>query len=719
MEESSRRATSGRVHWLHLVAALPVVLAGGIIYTRTADRVERREILFGYLGPTHPQNWLDPNSPRISTNAQQYSVLFGLRFRDDVDLSIHDVPVDLDLDGKPDVIVNKELHLKGGILGNPRVFGLTPAPDDPAGTVGEYSISTGFLGVREEKDPATGRGTGRYGFNCVFCHGGTNPTTGEPVPGLQNAKLDYGLMFATSKALDDDFAIDMDGDGKPDSEDVIRRRNRLAPDLRLDLDGDGIVTTAEFRRAKNFESASLVRARLVLQGPGRQDVTTEFSADASAPGSERLAYESGIPRWLMPKNPPVFNPVSLPGHMGVRGLDHLNWSGNDSAIDYDWFGWYQSASGLDEAAAYRSLGIPAGDRRLAARAINLDRRNVETFGITADSPDAMQWSDNLSHADPLTPEGPLPPKRFLEIPEEFRAHELRDILWQTDVPDALVRKDLDAERVRRGAEIFSNEIVGTILNQQVLLYVPDRWKSSSPAPPIVAPIDIGRSVDEKIEVACATCHNYSPSDRKVPLSEFPHMANRCMECHRSHPPVGAKRESPMSGLRPGDALPCRQCHEEHRDFGPWSGSRSLLLPFDADGDGVIKADEADDGAAGGIGTDSMYAVTAIPKLPFAVVRDARRPGRFETVERAFGWIRVAPLRACWATAPYLHDGSVPTLEALLEHPKNRPVTFAVGNPEQEFVLDTRLPGNRNTGHDFGGDLSPEKKRDLVEFLKSL
>ncbi|MBI1850626.1 MAG: hypothetical protein HYR85_09815 [Planctomycetes bacterium] len=719
MHDARAQASRGRIHWLHLLATIPVVAVCGIIYTRTSEQAERREILLGYIGPTHPVNWLDPSSPRVSTNAQQYSVLFGLRFHDDIDLSIRNVAVDLDLDGKPDVLVTKELHLKGGILGNPKVFGLTPAADDPAGTVDKYSISTGFLGVREEKDATTGRGTGRYGFNCVFCHGGANPETGTPVPGLQNAKLDYGLMFATCKALDDDFVIDMDGGGKPDSEDVIRRRNRLAPDRKLDLDGNGVVTTAEFRRAMGYESSDLVRARLVLQGPGRQDVTREFSADASAPGSERLGYASGIPRWLTKKDPPVFNPVSLPGHMGVRGLDHFNWSGNDSAIDYDWFAWYQGAANLDEEAAYRSLGLDTRDRRLAARAINLDRRNIETFAITADSPDGMQWSDNLSHAEPLTPEGPLAPQRFLDIPEEFRARELREILYRDDVPQALVRTDLDPERVKRGEAIFRNRIVGSIRNQQVLLYVPERWEAAEPAPPLIAPIDVGRSVDDRIEVTCANCHNYSPSENKVPLSRFPSLADRCLECHMSHPPVGPEAKSPMAGLSPGAPLPCESCHHEHRDFGSWSGSRSMLFPFDVDGDRVIKADEADDFAAGGIGTDSMYAVTAIETLPFSVVRDAGRPGRFEIVTRAFGWIRVAPLRACWATAPYLHDGSVPTLEALLEHPKDRPVTFSVGNPEQEFTLDTRLPGNRNTGHDFGGDLTTDEKRDLVEFLRSL
>jgi cytochrome c peroxidase len=80
-------------------------------------------------------------------------------------------------------------------------------------------------------------------------------------------------------------------------------------------------------------------------------------------------------------------------------------------------------------------------------------------------------------------------------------------------------------------------------------------------------------------------------------------------------------------------------------------------------------------------------------------------------------VRVAPLTAVYATAPYLHNGSVPTLRDLLEPARRRPVTFPLG--AAGFVLDTRLPGNRNTGHEFGTKLTPAEKDDLVAYLQSL
>ncbi len=84
--------------------------------------------------------------------------------------------------------------------------------------------------------------------------------------------------------------------------------------------------------------------------------------------------------------------------------------------------------------------------------------------------------------------------------------------------------------------------------------------------------------------------------------------------------------------------------------------------------------------------------------------------------------KVAPLSGAWATAPYLHNGSVPTLRDLLEPATRRPARFNIHG----FSFDTRddisfmgLGGNSNRGHEFGVGLSDQDKEDLVEFLKSL
>lgn len=102
-------------------------------------------------------------------------------------------------------------------------------------------------------------------------------------------------------------------------------------------------------------------------------------------------------------------------------------------------------------------------------------------------------------------------------------------------------------------------------------------------------------------------------------------------------------------------------------------------------------------------------------------------------QSAGGRYKARPLTGIWATAPYLHNGSVPNLAALLTNPEDRPDDFFVGsrqydpdrvgfqtNPEPnstKFVASS--DGNSNQGHAFGTDLSVGDKHALIEYLKSL
>jgi len=94
------------------------------------------------------------------------------------------------------------------------------------------------------------------------------------------------------------------------------------------------------------------------------------------------------------------------------------------------------------------------------------------------------------------------------------------------------------------------------------------------------------------------------------------------------------------------------------------------------------------------------------------------------------------LDGVWLRAPYLHNGSVPTLTDLLALPKDRPKKFYRGydvfDPVKVgfvstgseaarigFEYDTSVPGNSDQGHTYGTELSEEQKQALVEFLKTL
>lgn len=95
------------------------------------------------------------------------------------------------------------------------------------------------------------------------------------------------------------------------------------------------------------------------------------------------------------------------------------------------------------------------------------------------------------------------------------------------------------------------------------------------------------------------------------------------------------------------------------------------------------------------------------------------------------------LTGIWAAAPYLHNGSVPTLEDLLKPAAERPVTFAVGpeyDPERAGLAITqptsryartttgceaRDSGNSRCGHEYGTGLAAYDKKALLEYLKTL
>jgi mono/diheme cytochrome c family protein len=96
-----------------------------------------------------------------------------------------------------------------------------------------------------------------------------------------------------------------------------------------------------------------------------------------------------------------------------------------------------------------------------------------------------------------------------------------------------------------------------------------------------------------------------------------------------------------------------------------------------------------------------------------------------------------PLDGIWVTAPYLHNGSVPTLEALLNS-KLRPTYWsrdfdhpqydyevvgwkftAQNRPGNSSVYNTALPGYGNYGHYFGDALTEGERKAVIEYLKTL
>jgi len=111
--------------------------------------------------------------------------------------------------------------------------------------------------------------------------------------------------------------------------------------------------------------------------------------------------------------------------------------------------------------------------------------------------------------------------------------------------------------------------------------------------------------------------------------------------------------------------------------------------------------------------------------------------------RAILKYKARPHNGIWATPPYLHNGSVPNLFALLSPVSERPKVFYLGNKQYDPVklglniaplkgateFRTDLPGNSNAGHEFndgpkgngviGRRLSEEERMQIIEYLKTL
>lgn len=111
--------------------------------------------------------------------------------------------------------------------------------------------------------------------------------------------------------------------------------------------------------------------------------------------------------------------------------------------------------------------------------------------------------------------------------------------------------------------------------------------------------------------------------------------------------------------------------------------------------------------------------------------------------RALSAYRARPLDGVWATAPYLHNGSVLSLYQLLLPAAQRQSVFYTGSREFDpvqvgfvsirfpggFAFDTAVPGNSNRGHEFrdgprgngviGPQLTDDQRWEIVEFLKTL
>jgi hypothetical protein len=146
-----------------------------------------------------------------------------------------------------------------------------------------------------------------------------------------------------------------------------------------------------------------------------------------------------------------------------------------------------------------------------------------------------------------------------------------------------------------------------------------------------------------------------------------------------------------------------------------------------------------------IGTDPARALGIAPR--FVAHYNSTWFGQEAPVDETLVGYQAPPLDGIWATAPYLHNGSVPTLATLLkssDRPSrfyrppstdftyydtedvgwkfDRPMVGSETSPAEERarrLFDSSRFGLGNGGHTFGDALGDEERAKLIEYLKTL
>lgn len=184
----------------------------------------------------------------------------------------------------------------------------------------------------------------------------------------------------------------------------------------------------------------------------------------------------------------------------------------------------------------------------------------------------------------------------------------------------------------------------------------------------------------------------------------------------------------------GEILFQENCASCHGSYGPGGNYPSKVVPLEKIGTDPYLAQSIRSSGYEQIYQQSWFA------------REAGPDGSPYPIGPSHGY-QAPPLDGVWATAPYFHNGSVPTLHHVLNS-KRRPRIFTrsyrtekedydeVGigwkteilerapasdapDLEQRRVYDTTQPGRSNAGHSFGDHLTEVERRQVIEYLKTL
>jgi hypothetical protein len=444
---------------------------------------------------------------------------------------------------------------------------------------------------------------------------------------------------------------------------------------------------------------------------GRPDTYPTFDSaeDQFKYGSVGIETEEGIPYWIWQVLPRVFaDKLPRPGGYGAFGFQ---WEpGRELPVGFskvELFGGPRVAinCAFCHTSSYRTSELARPTLVAAGPGNQIDPQAYVKFlqAVAADPRfeadtllTAMQGLTTLSWTERMR-------YRLLLIPATRRAlqKQRRQYDWMYRNPEWGPGRIDPFNPVKFGMlKLPVDDTIGTadmlsIWNMRARQGMPLHWDG------------LGASLRE---VVLSSALGDGASRSSIHLSNLARIEQWLLDVKPPAYPFEVDRVMAAEGRKAYDAH-CASCHAPG---GPRTGS-------------VIPVEE--------VGTDRHRLDMWTPASPEAYNRFADGyEWDFRGFRKTSGYV-AQPLDGVWLRAPFLHNGSVPSLQELLEPQTGRRATFYRGynvyDPARVgFVsdgaatragvpYDTTVPGNGNAGHVYGVTLTPAQKQALLEYLKTL
>jgi mono/diheme cytochrome c family protein len=318
--------------------------------------------------------------------------------------------------------------------------------------------------------------------------------------------------------------------------------------------------------------------------------------------------------------------------------------------------------------------------------------------------------------EPANYRAPVAPVSY---PFLWGAPKLEWVQWNGSVQNAIARNDgevliafghADATVKDNNVSIRSTGKIRNLvdLEEWTKTLAPPRWPEE-----VLGAIDRNKARkggEVYRKAGCATCHADKPPYPETPPNKFGKTFTKVVRT----PLAELKTDPTMAeNFLSGTAKAGK--------FAPLFQGATEVPAWQMVSMGLVKLIEGDLPAAG-LSTEEMLLASGDrdPNAPIPTPADLMA-------------YKSGPLAGIWATAPYLHNGSVSSLYQLLLPSDQRPKGFYVGSRQFDpknvgfestkspggFEFRTEVPGNGNSGHDYGTTLPEDDRRALVEYLKTL